>query len=334
MTAQYNVFVNGQFYGRGPIEYVHELTSDRQSFGADDVIEIKKLCGGDTMKAKFDKSGVLGGNYDSAAMDFEAAHQALLAEARKLGYAEGFEAGRKVEREDAEGESYEKELSKLAKYASVMGETTSNITRDSEASEALNEAYRSGPIESAIKETRAYNQQALRDGIVEQAKADVVYLRERMISNEVNSEGNPTFQGLRTISEFHVNRKKRTVVVLVKGASTSTLLEKGIAKCAPGDCFNVHIGKAIALRRALGLPVPDEYLNAPQPTEVRVGDVVGFPTRKFDGRRLVVVEVNETCCLYRHEKFQDDSNSAFKLTGRNLKDARIVDDSRDGEQAV
>lgn len=41
MTAQYNVFVNGQFYGRGPIEYVHELTSDRQSFGADDVIEIK-----------------------------------------------------------------------------------------------------------------------------------------------------------------------------------------------------------------------------------------------------------------------------------------------------
>lgn len=45
MTAQYNVFVNGQFYGRGPIEYVHELTSDRintwKSFGADDVIEIR-----------------------------------------------------------------------------------------------------------------------------------------------------------------------------------------------------------------------------------------------------------------------------------------------------
>lgn len=50
MTAQYNVFVNGLFYGRGPLEYVHELTSDRQAFGADDVIEIKKLCGGDTMK--------------------------------------------------------------------------------------------------------------------------------------------------------------------------------------------------------------------------------------------------------------------------------------------
>ncbi|WP_338465134.1 hypothetical protein [Shouchella rhizosphaerae] len=45
VTAQYNVFVNGLFYGRGPIEYVHELTSDRidtwQAFGAEDVIEIK-----------------------------------------------------------------------------------------------------------------------------------------------------------------------------------------------------------------------------------------------------------------------------------------------------
>lgn len=273
------------------------------------------------MKAKFDKSGVLGGNYDSCAMDFEAVHQALLAEARKLGYAEGFEAGRKVEREDAEGESYEKELSKLAKYASVMGETTSNITRDSEASEALNEVYQSGPIESAIKETRTYNQQALRDGIVEQAKADVVYLRERMISNEVNSEGNPTFQGLRTISEFHVNRKKRTVVALVKGASTSTLLEKGIAKCTPGDCFNAHIGKAIALRRALGLPVSDEYINAPAPTEVRVGDVIEVTLDSGDVEIKPVIETRS------HGRIN------VSLPGRGIEFpshyARIVDDSRE-----
>lgn len=53
------------------------------------------------MTNTYDKSGVLGGNYDSAAMDFEAAHQALLAEARKLGYREGFEAGRAYKREEA-----------------------------------------------------------------------------------------------------------------------------------------------------------------------------------------------------------------------------------------
>jgi hypothetical protein len=38
--------------------------------------------------------------------------------------------------------------------------------------------------------------------------------------------------------------------------------------------FNVHIGKAIALRRALRLNVPQAYLSVPQPTEAQVGDVV------------------------------------------------------------
>src|SRR5699024_4552499 len=74
--------------------------------------------------------------------------------------------------------------------------------------------------------------------------------------------------------EFIVNKEKRTVVCLLKGSSRPKVYSGGIAKCAPNDCFNVHLGKAIALRRALGLDVPDEYLYAPQPTEVRKGDVV------------------------------------------------------------
>src|SRR5699024_6527622 len=74
--------------------------------------------------------------------------------------------------------------------------------------------------------------------------------------------------------EFVVNKEKRTVVALLRGWGSGTIVKRGIAKCAPKDCFNVHIGKAIALRRALGLEVPDEYLNAPQPTEVREGDIV------------------------------------------------------------
>ena len=61
----------------------------------------------------------------------------------------------------------------------------------------------------------------------------------------------------------------------------SVFYARGIAKAAPDDCFNVHIGKAIALHRALGLEVPDEYLNAPQPTEVRVGDAVRLSSMIF-----------------------------------------------------
>ncbi|MEX5484190.1 hypothetical protein [Bacillus velezensis] len=115
--------------------------------------------------------------------------------------------------------------------------------------------------------------QVRRDEIVEQAKADVETLKECGRTHG----GKPFDYRLEMLcvkSEFIVNRDKRTVVVLLKGAGTELVYVRGIAKAAPDDCFNVHIGKAIALRRALGLKVPDEYLNAPQPTEVRVGDVI------------------------------------------------------------
>ncbi|MGX4295543.1 hypothetical protein [Bacillus sp. JK62] len=119
--------------------------------------------------------------------------------------------------------------------------------------------------------------QARRDEIVEQAKADVEKLIEDAGSICPVYYGNYTMRECTNRVEFVVNREKRTVVALVFGKSQrvrSELREKGIAKAAPDDCFNVHIGKAIALRRALGLTVLDEYLNAPQPTEVRVGDVI------------------------------------------------------------
>ncbi|MDQ8094198.1 hypothetical protein [Bacillus amyloliquefaciens] len=128
--------------------------------------------------------------------------------------------------------------------------------------------------------------QARRDEIVEQAKADVEKLIEDAGSICPVYYGNYTMRECTNRVEFVVNREKRTVVALVFGKSQrvrSELREKGIAKAAPDDCFNAHIGKAIALRRALGLAVPDEYLNAPQPTDVRVGDVVSNSTGVFVG---------------------------------------------------
>jgi hypothetical protein len=100
--------------------------------------------------------------------------------------------------------------------------------------------------------------QQIRDEIIEEAKRDVADL---------------IFEHMLSADEFRfvVNKEKRTIVAL---DLTFKPARKGITKCDPTDCFNVHIGKAIAVRRALGLEVPTEYLNAPQPTEVRVGDVV------------------------------------------------------------
>jgi len=64
--------------------------------------------------------------------------------------------------------------------------------------------------------------------------------------------------------EFIVHQEKRTVVALMRGIETKKVYSKDIAKCNPSDVFNEHIGKAIALGRALGKDV-SEFENAPQP---------------------------------------------------------------------
>jgi hypothetical protein len=120
--------------------------------------------------------------------------------------------------------------------------------------------------------------QQFRDEIVERAKRDIEELKTTHYPTLAqyyiarNITWNPECD-----AEFIVNREKRTIVCLLRAQrydGKGKVVSRGIAKCAPDDCFNVHIGKAIALRRALGLPVPIKYLNAPQPTEVRVGDIV------------------------------------------------------------
>lgn len=151
--------------------------------------------------------------------------------------------------------------------------------------------------------------QARRDEIVEQAKADV-----EKLSNY--GDGVRYVTGTGSVAtcnvEFVVNSDKRTVVALLKGLRTGKVYAKGIAKATPDDCFNVHIGKSIALRRALGLAVPDEYLNAPQPTEVRVGDVVQYSKRCA------------TVVAGRPNGFGET-----KLTTANGLATRIIDDSRE-----
>src|SRR5690606_36553699 len=110
--------------------------------------------------------------------------------------------------------------------------------------------------------------QAKRDRIVEQAKKDVEGLKYK------DTDFHVTIGGFACVADYIVNKEKSTVVTLLRGGSSNIVRAKGIAKCAPGDCFNEHIGKAIALRRALGLEIPSEYLTVPNPTEVRVGYVM------------------------------------------------------------
>lgn len=163
--------------------------------------------------------------------------------------------------------------------------------------------------ETIIPKPKTPQQQ--RDDIIEQAKRDVTELTKKV--NRFPYELAVTEKYGTLQIKFGVNREKRTVVALAYLANIGGQSPrcKGIAKCAPTDCFNAHLGKIIALRRALGLEVPAEYLNVPQPTEVRVGDKV----------RLLNVRINMTV---------DTEGLAEKLTGQVANgDTKIIDDTRD-----
>ncbi|MEC0328723.1 hypothetical protein P4H42_03680 [Paenibacillus macerans] len=137
-----------------------------------------------------------------------------------------------------------------------------------------------------------------RADIIAKAKADVAELLR--IGQDIDARlpaGTP-FCSTFFIAELHVNREKRVVTALVSstglyGDIAERDVAKATAKCAPGDVFHAEIGKAIALRKALGLTVPDEYTNAPQPDGPRVGAVVqafardGEPLPPLTVRRVV-----------------------------------------------
>lgn len=94
------------------------------------------------------------------------------------------------------------------------------------------------------------------------------------------------FNPFYTRGEFIVNEEKRTVVVLLRGVNSGRVRARGIAKCMPGDVFNEWIGKAIALARALEIEVPQEFLQAVQPTHYSVGQVITFPADDVDYMKM------------------------------------------------
>ncbi|KAA8750162.1 hypothetical protein [Paenibacillus sp. UASWS1643] len=163
--------------------------------------------------------------------------------------------------------------------------------------------------------------QEIRDDIVKRAKDDV----SRLIDEDgfAHRRGGP-FNTV-VIEEFVVNRGKRTVVVLgFEAYGNRKKRALGFAKCAPGDVFNVWIGKVVALRRALGLEIPEEYVSAPQPTEVRVGDIVKYGASNTARVAAVVADFPFTNLDTRKFTYLSTAISC---------DASIIDDSRESDSA-
>lgn len=205
---------------------------------------------------------------------------------------------------------------------------------------AYEEGYQNGKADAKLREIsetiltpekQAKLFQMKRDEIVAKAKADVKTLINHgadAFAIDRYGEGNKTYQEEFYAVEHIINKKKNTVVSLLFSASEhgvsspAEVKRRGIAKCDPSDCFNVHIGKAIALRRALGLLIPSEYLNSPQPTEVRVGDVVKTTDDNFPmwgNGKVIRMEKPYTIRGY----FVEDNSY------NHVDDAEVIDDSRE-----
>lgn len=189
-------------------------------------------------------------------------------------------------------------------------------------------ALDNGHMKFAWKQLFNNAEKLMREDVVARAKEDV----ESLIGigrsyDRPKEEGNATLQKHFYSVDFVVKQNKRKVTALVNRVSFRRIPANpfpdnvGRAVCLETDCFNVHIGKAIALRRALGLEVPEEYFNAPQPTGVRIGDVVY--NKKFKDFATVIDNYNWIVDTEK-EAYID---SAYITQGLEDNQIVVVDDS-------
>ncbi|OEC03161.1 hypothetical protein GY31_03385 [Lysinibacillus sphaericus] len=143
------------------------------------------------------------------------------------------------------------------------------------------------------------NQQ--RAEIIEKAKKFVKEnLANGRTSNRTAEKGNSTYRDNYYEVDFFVKEGKVTAVVYWLVSNEKRIAEPsnvGRAKCSPNDVFNEHIGKAIALGRALGLDV-SEFEQAVQPT-IAVGQIV------HSG--MTIYEVLTLENIFGNVKYKDDN---------------------------
>ncbi|WP_127506878.1 hypothetical protein [Paenibacillus humicus] len=216
-----------------------------------------------------------------------------------------------------------------------LTEVVSNLARRVAELERLiapsQPTYATGPS-GTVPNRRPSFLKPTRDEIVQRAKDDVVALETTYQS--AWSSGGASFwpqacakDGYSPVHyvEYVINREKRTVVALIRSLRDKSVYYKGIAKCAPDDVFNAHIGRAIALRRALGIEVPAEYTSAPQPTEPRVGDIIVWPTCPSQEYELLASRGDN----YDFRILEDGTVYPEVHYSNLSKVTRIIDDSRE-----
>ncbi|MGF7045716.1 hypothetical protein J2T13_000176 [Paenibacillus sp. DS2015] len=231
-------------------------------------------------------------------------------------------------------------LDPVDQYASNIAKLTTKVQALEKRVATLESAntakVASGPVDTALpsfaKLDVAKTAQQIRDEIVARAKIDVARLVAEVNGCDWENSAIPAFEehGPMQIN-FVVNREKRTVVALASwNILPGNICERGTAKAAAGEVFNVHIGRAIALHRALGLVVPAEYMSVPAPTEVRVGDVVSGTCT--DGGYYSVNKAFTITEVLENGSYKYAENTGDWMCAGDV--GQIIDDSREESEGV
>lgn len=201
---------------------------------------------------------------------------------------------------------------------------------------AYRDGYEAGKLSGAINIVEDINNKWLEE------KKSANYQRARTIAKakefiSTNLAGQHFFKGGEYVSfsntngyvtchdvEFIVDKEKQTIVALIKYGKIVAL--KGIAKCMPGDVFNEHIGKAIALAKALKIDIPVEFLEAVQPDELVVGHVTIWSNDFRTTYTVNEIKDNKAYCNNTKEHWRlplvyqdlcniiDDTNAQYEVT--------------------
>lgn len=122
-------------------------------------------------------------------------------------------------------------------------------------------------------------------------------------------------------AQFIVNEEKRVVVCLLRSCIDGQVVHRGIARASEEDCFNSHIGKAISLAKALKKPIPDEFINSPQPEGIEGGDVVKYG--RFDAGRKYIIRKRISDVSFELNSWPDNKELAGIYSGPQ----KVIDDS-------
>ncbi|ARK23600.1 hypothetical protein SporoP37_02100 [Sporosarcina sp. P37] len=135
-------------------------------------------------------------------------------------------------------------------------------------------------------------------------------------------------------ADFIVNAEKRTVVCLLRGQMGGDVFDRGIAKCMPDEVFNADIGKAIALARALDIEVPQEFMQAVQPSHYSVGQVVKRKDSPLETCRKYRVDIigkgSTLTFLWNNDhggRAFCDTTTSLDYEDENIKALQVIDDT-------